>query len=178
MNTLIDLLRDLMAKEPYNNLSTLLRETDDFEEIPLVGRLKKLEPVNKEMGVHDVSMVLLCLAFCILKIANTYARVQLDPGKLEHYLICLTYTDFRGPETNESLVPNLLYTVKPGVKRNLLDIAVNPIEERSAQVMSVSCLIDACDLSSAFQVYESRFLDKSSNEEFVRVYLLPKQYCT
>lgn len=176
MKNLSKLFRELSTSEPYNDLDTFLFETQDFEEIPIISRYKRLESLKSRLPNAAVSDFLLGLAIFLINSVRLNARVKLPPEKMKSYFVALAYTDFSEGAGQSCLIPNILYSTNPQTINILIGIAAKAANEDSTEMSAVKKLVDRCGFGDHFRIYESRFPDPAGDGEMVRIYLIPRGY--
>jgi len=88
--------------------------------------------------------------------------------------IALSYTDFDFFNPQEPPIPNF-FIHSTETKIEFLNRLKSHANKNSSQELeSIRKLFRSCKIESALSFYESRFYDEACNEEFARVYAVPR----
>ncbi|WP_285374270.1 Imm15 family immunity protein [Pseudomonas sp. lyk4-TYG-107] len=165
---LVDIYTKIINKEPYSDMGVFFEDYENFEEIPLVSRYKRLDFLKKEMSNDKVSEVLVGMAVFVMSLIRIMEKI--DKGTF----YAITFTDFDDVDERSVIIPNI-FVYPEGVSSGFLD----KVEKKDRKVASremeeVKNSFRNVGGESMFDFHESRFYDSACDEEIVRVFVVPK----
>ena len=163
-----DLYKQIISKEPYCDLDIFFSEYESFEEIPIVSRLSRLDFLKQDLNQVEISVFLLGLSFFIM---NSILSISRTKNKKRTF-IAISFTDFELADNDDFIVPNIF--IYPSQMSSDFSKKLKSSNGRSAELETIKKIFDTSGLLSAFNFYESRFYDPACNDEFVRVFAVPK----
>lgn len=165
---LAEIYSKIISKEPYNDMAVFFESYENFEEIPLVSRYKRLDFLKKEMSNDSVSAVLAGAAIFLINLI----RVMETADTLNFYAI--TFTDFDGLDDQDVIVPNIFVYPAPASVGFLDKLKERGGKAASREMKKVKNYFDKLGSKALFDFHESRFHDSVCGEDIIRIFAVPK----
>ena len=165
-----DTYQKIIRYEPYNNMDVLFLEYESFEEIPVVSRYHRLAFLQSEMTASNVSSYLAGLSAYILNSAKVMAE---NKGSATIFF-AITFTDFCFFEEAGTLIPNIFVYPRAVEDDFFKRLVSNDSAKKSSEKEAVKACFINCGGEIFFDFFESRFFDEISEEELVRIFVIPK----
>ncbi|KAF1013945.1 MAG: hypothetical protein GAK31_02968 [Stenotrophomonas maltophilia] len=164
------LCSQLLSGEACDDIDSFFLDIDDFEEVPIVSRLRRLDGVLERLGPRWTSAYLLSLCMHVLATVRI-AGCTRDPAGAKMFL-ALSFTDFELHAEEGVLLPNVFYY--PGSEGITFG---NRCREKcrrntSTEIDAVRSVFEDAGLLAGFRFCESR-TDGPPGYEVVRVYAIP-----
>jgi len=174
MKSLTNTINEIFKNESWVDLNVFFEEYETFEEFPLISRYKKVETIATSTGLAGVAKFLASTSFFVLNWAKLLAHdKKID---LNARFIAISFTDFDFSNFDEPPIPNFFVHSAETRAVFLNRLKSHEPKTDSVELLSIKNLFTTCSIDSAFSFYESRFYDKTCNEEFVRVFAVPHEY--
>ncbi len=170
---LTELYNSIISQEPYNDMDVFFAHHDNFEEIPLISRYNRARQLSESLGKSNTLDFLIGLSVFLLNAINVLARAK-NITKNELF-IAITFTDFDDTSESNLIIPNIF--IYPNQNKNndfQKNLKYEHPTQKSIELTTIQEHFSRCHLKNSFIFYESRFFDYACNENFVRVYAIPK----
>lgn len=164
------LCSQLLPGEACDDIDSFFLEIDDFEEVPLVSRLSRIDDLLERLGPRWTSAYLLSLCMHVLATVRIAGSAR-DPAGTKMFL-ALSFTDFELQAEDGVLLPNVFcYPGSEGIAFG------NRCGEKcgrntSTEIDAVRSVFEDAGLLAGFRFCESR-TDGHPGYEVVRVYAIP-----
>ncbi|CAK9889644.1 Imm15 family immunity protein [Pseudomonas fluorescens] len=169
-----DLYSSIISKEPYNDLDVFFLGHESFEEIPLISRYSRLDPLAAALGDSNALDFLIGLSVFLINSITTLARSKnINESEL---FVAITFTDFSTSSENPHIIPNIfIYPNKSKNHQFQKALKNNNPNNKSVELATIQEHFSRCNLKSSFTFYESRFFDDACNEDIIRIFAVPKR---
>lgn len=105
------LCSQLLAAEACDDIDSFFLEIDDFEEVPLVSRLSRIDGVLERLGPRWTSACL--LSHCNHVLSTVYITGKARGGTGPEMFLALSFTDFELHAEEGILLPSVFYYPGP-----------------------------------------------------------------
>ena len=169
-----NLYNDIISKEPYNDMDIFFSNHDNFEEVPLISRDSRISRLSELLKQNDTLEFLIGLSVFLLNSIHTISKIK-NINK-EELFTAITFTSFKSCRANHPIIPNIF--IYPNQKKddNLQKTLMHQQPNKiSAELTTIKNHFIKCNLDASFIFYESRFHDHTCNDEFIRIFAIPKQ---
>ncbi|WP_312400846.1 hypothetical protein [Stenotrophomonas indicatrix] len=129
------LCSQLLPGEACDDIDGFFLEIDDFEEVPIVSRLRRIDELLARLGPRWTSAYLLSLCNHLLSTVRIAGKVRGGTGP--EMFLALSFTDFELHAEEGVLLPSVFYY--PGAEGVTLGIAFCAIAARSSRRKSRWC---------------------------------------
>lgn len=171
---LTDLYNSIISKEPYNDMDIFFAHHDSFEEIPLISRCNRANQLSESLGKSNTLDFLIGFSVFLLNTINALARAK-NIAENELF-IAITFTNLDVPLENNPIIPNIFIYPNQNEGNNFQkSLRCKHPTKISIELKTIQEHFSRCKLENSFIFYESRFFDHACNEDFVRIYAIPKQ---
>jgi len=168
---LTDLYKSIISKEPYNDMDIFFSNYENFEEIPLISKYSSANQLVESLGKSNTLDFLIGLSVFLINSISAIARTK-DIKKQELF-VAISFTNFDESHENEPIIPNIFFY--PGQNNDFKrSLKKNHVKKTSAEMTKIKGHFSNCHLEGSFIFYESRFFDETCDEEFVRIFAIPK----
>jgi hypothetical protein len=164
-----DIYKKIISKEPYNDTNVFVANYESFEEIPIVSRYQRLNPFMKELGCDGVRKLLISLSVFALNTALIVSKSK----NTNNIFYAITFTSFDRYKKDKFMIPKI-FIYPEAHKLGFLEKLRQRSAASSSEMRIVNSLFEEIGIAVEFDILESRFYDTACNEEFVRVYVIPK----
>ncbi|MEN5287858.1 hypothetical protein ACQ5SB_19195 [Stenotrophomonas geniculata] len=164
------LCSQLLPGEACDDIDSFFLEIDDFEEVPLVSRLSRIDDLLERLGPRWTSAYLLSLCSHVLSTVRIAGRARSATGP--EMFLALSFTEFELHAEEGVLLPNVFYYPGPeGValgNRRLRECGTIT----SAEIALVRSVFEDAGMLVGFRFCESR-TDGAPGHGVVRVFAIP-----
>ncbi|MBA0100047.1 hypothetical protein WH218_13430 [Stenotrophomonas indicatrix] len=164
------LCSQLLPGEACDDIDGFFLEIDDFEEVPIVSRLRRIDELLARLGPRWTSAYLLSLCNHLLSTVRIAGKVRGGTGP--EMFLALSFTDFELHAEEGVLLPSVFYY--PGAEgvalggRLLRDCGTII----SAEIALVRSVFEDAGMLAGFRFCESR-TDGPPGHDVVRVFAIP-----
>ncbi|MFE3971971.1 hypothetical protein [Stenotrophomonas sp. YIM B13575] len=164
------LCSQLLPGEACDDIESFFLEIDDFEEVPLVSRLSRIQDLLERLGPRWTSAYLLSLCSHVLSTVRIAGRARGWTGP--EMFFALSFTDFELHAEEGVLLPSVFYY--PGAEGVALGNRL--LREcgtiTSAEIALVRSVFEDAGTLAGFRFCESR-TDGPPGHDVVRVFAIP-----
>lgn len=171
---LTDLYNSIISKEPYHDMDIFFAPHDSFEEIPTISRYSRANRLSESLGKINTLDFLIGLSVFLLNTISVLARAK---NIAQHELfVAITFTNFDDAIENNPTIPNIFIYPNQNEDNDFQEsLRRRHPTKASVELKMIQEHFSKCNLENSFIFYESRFFDHACNEDFVRIYAIPKQ---
>ncbi|MBM9914790.1 MULTISPECIES: hypothetical protein [Stenotrophomonas] len=164
------LCNQLLPGEACDDIESFFLEIDDFEEVPLVSRLSRIDDLLERLGPRWTSAYLLSLCSHVLSTVRIAGRVRSATGS--EMFLALSFTEFELHAEEGVLLPHVFYY--PGPEGVALGHRLRHECDTTAlaEIALVRSVFEDADMLAGFRFCGSR-TDGPPGHDVVRVFAIP-----